>query len=323
MKSGLELYGLCCLSALGAMFLSASWGGVLVAWISELSAWMKKIIFRDKYAQQVTRLSLWAMVLGWAFLSGALVWAERIVPQWREGMGQVSLKTILYPGILFLCGFILLLGYLSLWKILRKKKPFHLILGFLSLLSIWVGVYSLFNAKMRLLFDTTVQDVSKSQVWKFFLLPVPVLNSWLFFGHILFLALGSSGLLGLLYLLVRRKRDDFGRDYYRYAISFAGKWSVSYAFQLIVLIGVLVVFTNMSQTVLREPLVLIPFVVSCLCYLIPVWLLIRIIQNDTPLRLKGTMIVSVILSWLALSACSVVYLNIFQRDLMPKVFLGF
>ncbi len=44
---------------------------------------------------------------------------------------------------------------------------------------------------------------------------------------LLFLAVASGGGLALLWLVLRRKRDDFGRDYYTFAAKWCGKWAAA------------------------------------------------------------------------------------------------
>ncbi len=320
MYIGIEIVCLCLLSALAAMCLSASWGGVFIAWVNELSARRKKNIFRDKYAQQITRLSLYSILLGSIIVAGMLPLTIRVVQQLDRLIWQFSWKASLYPGIFLLFGFFLLLFYFFLWKKLRKKKAFHLSIGFLSMISIWIGGYWLFNLKMGLIFGSYPEHIPGSEVWKISWLPVKEIEWWIFLGHLLLLAIGSSGLLGLIFLLLRRKKDDFGRDYYRYAIPLSAKWSLPFSLQVIPMILLLFLCFTPVQGSIVELTLIISTIISILCFLLPVWLLVNVFRNEAPLRLKGTIILSIILSWIALAGCSFLYLGIFEAELVQKAF---
>jgi len=319
MNTGIEIFCLCLFGALVAIILSTSWGSILVAWISELSAWKNKNVFRDKFAQQITRLSIWSLIWGVVLMFGIIHLTIQVVPQWGRLITNLPGKALLYPSLLLSSGLLLILFYLLLWKKMKKKKPWHLGLGLLSMLSLWAGVYSFFNIKMGLI-SGYPQIVPTPGLWRICWLPVLSTKWLLFLGHFLLLALGGSGLLGLLFLLLRRKKDNFGRDYYRYAVPLAAKWALPFALQVIPMILALFLYFRPDKSPIAIELIFITTIISCLCFLFPIWLLIKVVQHDTPLRLKGTMILSVIMSWIALSGCSFIYLCLFQVDLVQKAF---
>jgi hypothetical protein len=95
------------------------------------------------------------------------------------------------------------------------------------------------------------------------------------------------------YLILRRNKDDFGRDYYRFALPQAARWGLALLAPAAIAVGWLG-FRGMIWT----PLLGASMAVAGGAALIGVWLNARAIRSHHPLRLKGGALTACLLAWI-------------------------
>lgn len=116
--------------------------------------------------------------------------------------------------------------------------------------------------------------------------------------------------LSCAYLVIRRNKDDFGRDYYNFSLKLAARWATIPTVGFLACQGWL--FATLPATsktlVMGTPLGIIwaaGVALGLLCAII--WLLIA--RSDSPLRMKGLSFVAVILMWLMHAMIGTLFVN--------------
>ncbi|WP_462324551.1 hypothetical protein [Desulfoplanes sp.] len=282
------------LAALVFFVFAGFWGTFIIAFVCEIAGRMNKRIFLDKLAMQMARLGTLIHIGTWlglgALTLGLLYTQTDIVVPLREHP-RVLLATL---G-LALIGTGVLITYFATWKRLRKeKKPVHMAIGLVGLVLtkplFWIPALAVRSLALG----------EQGPIWP----SIPPIGSMLWAVGIqwAFLAISMSAVLGSIYLLFRRNRDDFGRDYYKFALPVCAKWALFPFF------GVLI--TCMWISLLAQSSVEIPGSTALTTALatraasiilcVGIWLLIM--KSATPLRYKGMVFVSGLLSWVFLLA---------------------
>lgn len=274
-----------------------AFGSPIVAFLGEVAAKTKSRVFYDKYGQQTASMGgilLMVLLVVEAILIGTLF--AKYPQQIEEFKTQIALfNPVLISGITFL---VLGLPYLLLWKKMRNAKGLHMTLGFGTLLSV-VAMMGL-GIPAKLNFSLSGQE-SNPEILSI-VLPMTVM-------YTLFIMV-VAGAMSCGWLVLRRNKDDFGRDYYNFALKTAARWS------FIPMIGTLVcqgwMFTALPETmktlVTGTPLGLVWAVgagVGLICAIL--WLLIA--RSESPLQLKGLTFLNIILLWLMHTANVVLFVN--------------
>ena len=151
----------------------------------------------------------------------------------------------LYQAGLYLSAGLLLGGTIiwtvvvAAWKPLRGWPVLHGFLAFLTGSSLaCLPIIGLILGRVALQ-GTELPQENDLQTLIGLLLPSASDPFWLYFGLIHFLEVASAGALGLFWLLVRRKIDDFGRDYYVFAANWCGEWAAWGGWFSLIMAGVL------------------------------------------------------------------------------------
>lgn len=288
---------------LASLALAMLWGGSAIACISELMGWFSGNKLLDKFALQVGRMSLWGLILllccGLALPADGMYGPVAGV-QWKEAVAAWPLR--LWMGWFVFLGagaFLQLITTVS-WNALKKRwKGLHLLLSCLTLLMFaalsWSGVNGVFLSMAEAGAEGAGRNVSM-MLW-----PPQAALVWPVFACCLFLCLGGAGITGGMYLVRRRDKDDFGRDYYQKALPRSAKWGLFFGVQLLV-IAQLVFFNRperLDQALQADMLLVGLGVVLCFC--LQTLLVFILSRSSTPLRMKASMIVSGILAWFAQS----------------------
>lgn len=149
----------------------------------------------------------------------------------------------LFPGLCLIMGGLLAGGFLfwgicvRAWKNIRPHSFLLWLIGFCGWLCLVpIPLAGLLLARL----DPTQLDPAQTDTMLFrnwehipqLVQPIIVgaIDEPLFIlkaAGLLFLAGASGGGLALLWLVLRRKRDDFGRDYYTFAAKWCGKWAAA------------------------------------------------------------------------------------------------
>ena len=279
-------------TALGLMLLGCSFGVPALALLSELAGMVRQKVFMDKFARQSARFGL---LFIYSILIGvAAAWAMSI--HHLENSGAWIKYDIFWDFSLLLCllAAILFSLYYFLWNKLKKFKVFHLFLGALAVLSMKIFLVLLFWAAFRELMIVPEVIPEADSIF----LPIT--------AQIFIISLWGGACLSLVYLLIRRNRDDFGRDYYRYALGFGAKWAVFFtvASPLTCIWLYLVMDNGFDFTYIA-----VPGAIYLLALILTVLVLWRIIRSDQPLRNKAAIGLCPVLVWVVLVFRLVSYLE--------------
>ncbi len=302
------------------LLVMATGGTPLVALVAERLGIAQKRVFLDKFASQITTMGVilglsslpfaagvWFMGWGGSWLVLYLKDPNLPLPPFSLALaGQASLLTAGFY-VLTLC---LLLLYKFTWKSLSKSKTLHSLLGILATLA-GFGTLFLFVLvqRMKVLFpDVHPADQDLSQFFTSLVNEGGNSAFWPLFGVSVGIIIVSAAALGLVYMVLRRKKDDYGRDYYNYGLKHCATWAVSGATICLALGGwvAAVMFPELLHLELGAPKVhlfaigLLCMVIACIC-----WGLVR--GSQTPLRHKPAIFLGATLLLAALH-CQVVSL---------------
>ncbi|MGM0424117.1 MAG: hypothetical protein ACQEQX_04230, partial [Thermodesulfobacteriota bacterium] len=293
----------CAVLALGGMLLGAFCAAPLIAAISQIQARLKGLRLLDNFALQICRMGLACLVL---YILFCLALAAYLLQLPLEFWPQVFNTQAVYPPLAGLLWGGAILGLLVLyWKSLKQQKWLRLTLALLSALGFWFFVLSSLNLKLWVL-KLPVEASATSPSWQQLLLPEQPYLFWSLLGQFLCLALGACGLGAMLYFLLRRTKEDFGRDYYRFAQHLAAKWSLVFILQIP--FWALVFFRlrpwqKLLQNTLEQFLV-----AGALLFLVAgIALGLRLLRSQHPMRLKLSPVGCALLAWLGWSCLCLSY----------------
>lgn len=198
---------LCALAGLPFMALTA-----------EVLGHMRQRSCYNKGARQLAGL---ACILAWlcTLCAGLLGWTRLESAAQYPAIVQGYMVWLLFLATASLCVSL----YFALWKSLRQWPIFHqclaLLAGCLASISLYAGL-SLLDVECRI--DQGLPPLT--EVWALF---VPQNNSalWNVLYYLPPLALGLAAGMGAVWLLLRRKRDDYGRDHYTVMLTWCATWA--------------------------------------------------------------------------------------------------
>jgi len=222
-------------------FILAALATPLLGAVTESAYVLRHKSFYDKCALQITQTAF-AIGMFTFFTLGAVVayyvivlqpetaGVASVVPAPGEDAGlPIRLWAHLGPMLFFLPplkGLILLFAYLTSWSFLKKHRTIHLLIGWSAALStlgvLFCGLLLAVNIESPLLFVFLLNS------------PLPALQALLidFFSSpympLIYLALVCTGLaagagLAQLWLIMRRFKADYGRDYYAFAMRYCAR----------------------------------------------------------------------------------------------------
>ncbi len=270
-------------TALAVMLLGCAFGVPALAILSEIAGIVRQKVFMDKFARQAARLGLlfiFSVLLG---VAGA--WAISI--GYLENSGVWIKYDKFWDFSLYLCviGLVLHGLYYFLWDKLRRIKAFHLFLGALGAVAMILFLALMFWAVYR---ELMILPEIFPQPDSIFL---PML------AQTFLLIVSASAVLTMLYLLLRRNRDDFGRDYYRFALSFAARWALFFAvISPVTCVWLFLVMDkgfDMTYTALPGGI----FALSLIVLALVLW---RLIRSSQPMRNKAAISLCPLLIWVIL-----------------------
>ncbi len=283
----------------------ASLGAPLVAVLAEMRGQATKKAFLDKFGQHLASMGLQFFglcVLVW--LAGAgLAWL-RFPEALAKAHGPGSPLFVLY-GILAAAG-LMQLSYRLAWGM---KKTAHMALGIASATcSIAAGI--MITASLRGF--TPLLSLSEAASSLPALLLPGNAAYYAFQGLYLTLALAYAGCAGLLFLLLRRNRDNFGRDYYAFSMRMAARVAGIAGMTALILeaTGLMALEPAMRTLVTTSESGLL-WIASAVLLLVCSGLWLAVARSGAPLRLKGLMVGSGVLVWLSHSLLLTVSVNLF------------
>jgi hypothetical protein len=289
-----------------------------------LSGWASGKVFAGKLSKQLAEFGI--LVLGlWLLLVSARfgLWAAAWWPAGEVAQGFYALFFDI-PGPLVLLSTLVSIALVWLWQRSKQMTRVHLALGAVCVF-VWSATLAAFVAgALHRLDNLTVE--TRLSLDKFAAAMTTPL-AWLAWGQLFSLALAAGAGFGLLYLLARRNKEDYGRDYYCWSVKHCAWWAllagivhvnwVKAVFWYGVLArqertdlagadwisGVIQAFAGHEATPVLA-LALSLGLAACLC-------LIPVLRTQTPLRMKGWILLHAGLFVLSVAAVCRMYGDLF------------
>ena len=305
------------LLALLLLFTAGIWGTYIIAFACEIAGKITRRVFLDKFALQMARLGALIHIAFWP----ALGWCSfKLLQNGGNLLPIVHDNKPIFLGTLglSLAGTILILIYFGTWKVLKKnRKPLHILIGAIGLLCMkplfWIPII----AARALAMDLNVPLVQA----------IPPLDSilWPMGLQWAFLSLSLAGVLGLVYLLLRRNRDDFGRDYYKYALPVCARWALFPFIVILPLCGWLYVLIAPQVDITASLPLMASLALRAFSLLFAALLWLIIMRSPNPLRLKGVILTSAFLTWtflLGTLGAFVEIIGLYSGLFTPRTFIA-
>ncbi|SDN67375.1 hypothetical protein SAMN04488516_104104 [Desulfonauticus submarinus] len=221
----------------------------------------------DKLSNQLARL-------GFIFLSAITLSIAIIclVP----GFQDTAFKSFfIFKQTFLICiatAFLLSVAYIFSWKALKNLKILHILLGFSSLAS-----YKIFLSGIFLILFNLALPQPKL---------LPPLHSLFYpiLGQLFILSFVFAISVAWPYLILRRNKDDFGRDYYRFAIKHLSKWNL-------IMLGASFIPCTIIFLMLKEKFLFSPLLGPASMIILGMGLLailsVILLKQNQPLRYKA------------------------------------
>jgi hypothetical protein len=275
-----------CGVVLSATALLAFAGALTLCVTSKILAVRRRQVFHDKCARQ---MALLGMTLGWLLLVASRVWIHYAAGATGPAGSPLSLSLEAAWGTGAVAVLCISVAY-ALWPTLSKRPWCAMALAGLAALT---GCAStLFSLGCARLVAGSVPGTEDAAILTAKL--VPMFGTA--YGNAVLTAIplmgGLAGAAGAVWLLLRRRADDFGRDYYAAMIPWCATWSRN---AWGVLWGLLLVLRGRDLWVLSRMTPLTPETAMLetarlLLWLIPFLLWTFVCRSSAPLRLKGLMV---------------------------------
>lgn len=300
-------------SGLVLLFVLAALCTPLLGLVTEFVYTAKRKVFYDKCALQISQSALAVGLFITLVLTGGAVTAMfQVQPEMLEPPLVWRPLAVLAPPLAALT---LLTLYLASWQLLKKVRPVHLFLGLLPALLflavLFSGMLLLVNIQQPMLFTLLWNDplaVSLVLCKDFLLSP----QLWAMLGYLFCTGVASGAGLAQLWLIFRRNKADYGRDYYTFAMHYCARFALVFTVFATGLAGGL--YWLLRQAVppeLTQPhdpgiLVIAAALPLCCCIL---WLVIG--KSETPLRHKPGAFFACLFFYVALCAQILMLLTTF------------
>lgn len=288
-----------------------------LAALTESAYTLRRKIFYDKCALQITQAALTLGLLLFSVAGGSglfFLYRQRPelfqpVPQWD------GLLPYVLPCALPLAALLLLALYLATWNVLKKLRPLHIFLGLcaaLFCLAVLFGGFLFLSALqepfLSLIFRAAPLTVVQALLLDF--LDSPAM--WLSLAYLFSFGLAACGSLSQIWLIARRARADYGRDYYVFAMHYCARIALIFTLAASALAGA--IFWRLRQSVppelgqAQDPgILLIAAGLPLSCCLL--WLCM--IKSDTPLRHKPGAFFAFLFLFIALCAHLMLFFSAF------------
>lgn len=186
---------------------------------AKIRAIMQRRATFDNCARQLAFL---ALILGWALLTGSRIWlylTGRSSPEYANPADFI----LELSWILLSIGVLLESVYYILWRLLKKMSALHCTLGVISAIQ---NCLALFAIILSIRYLKAASLAATAQNGLAYLLPASFYSPfWEAVVYILPLIFALGAAYANIWLLVRRRRDDFGRDYYNSMLIWCCSWA--------------------------------------------------------------------------------------------------
>lgn len=307
------------LAAMGLLLflLLAALCSPFVATLTEIAYKTRKKVFYDKCALQISQAGFGLGASLFVVVGGCLAFFVcrqhpellQWPPQWE------ALLPYLFPYAPPLAALLLFLFYLSSWNALKKLRSLHIPLGLLTALSCLglLFISLLLLGTMQEPFLTLILWTAPLTVLQGLLLDFaenPLM--WLSLVYAFVFGLAACGALSQLWLILRREKADYGRDYYVFAMHCCARIALIFTIMASFLAGN--IFWVLRQSIPVDlaqsqdlGILLIAGGLPLSCCLL--WLCI--IKSDTPLRHKPGAFFACLFLFIALCAHLMLFFSTF------------
>ncbi len=294
-----ELYILTAVSALACLPLSLALAaaGLPLTSASLLFSPPKRVkIFRDKYGQQTATFCLLAGMAACLGLAGGLAALRALLPGAAAFWLDMPVPLYVMAGGVLVCGG-LAAAYRALWQSMKDNRPAHAALGLGATLCGWALGYC-----FVVFFRHFVVSASQPEADPALFLPPLASYAWFLLPQALLLSLGMAGAWAATYLIYRREKDDFGRDYYGYSLKLACRWALlGCAAALAVQAAMAVSLWPLVRDLPIRPVFFWSQAASCAATLLACALWVMVARSQNPMRLKLHCFAGCALAWLGLT----------------------
>ena len=264
----------------------------LLAVATESAYAFRKKAFYDKCALQISQTGFGLALLSFLIVGGSasLVVSRQHPELFQMPLQWMALKPYVLPYAPPLAALLLLTLYLCTWNALKKLRAPHIFLGLCAavlclaiLVASYLALSSIQEPVISLIFWTAPLGVAQALLLD--LIESPALCLGLTYA--VAFGLAACGSLAQLWLILRRNRADYGRDYYVFAMHYCARVSLIFTLAASALAGGLFwLMLNSVPPELSQPqdpgILLISGGLPLSCCLL--WLCM--IKSDTPLRHK-------------------------------------
>ena len=257
---------------------------------------------RSMYDRAARQLATCSLVLGWLLLIGTRVWiffkSEGYVPQSFLGT-VIELSWGIY-GLAVITSTI----HFAVWKPLSAHKLLHAALAFFSSVNALFSLFGLMGA-LRLISAVSLPNADQltlHDLFNYAIIPSPLVSATIL---ILPLGIAMSAPTAIVWLVIRRSRDDFGRDYYAVMTRFCARWgAVCWTFMTLLFLGQaaleILPLLHGADLAMDGATQILAFVKPALEVLFP--LLVAVIffcagRAEIPMRLKPWLVLAFLLSF--------------------------
>lgn len=316
-------------AGLALFFILAALATPVLGVLTESIYVARRKVFYDKCAMQITQASFCIGLFILLTLAGAAAYlvfhlrpdlaGNALVPSTPENAGLLpqiwSMLGHMSFFILPATGLFLQLLYLLSWGLLKKVRPAHLLLGWasalfmLALLFCALPLVANFQSPLLLVFLlNNPLPVFHSLLIDFFSSPLLPLM----FGALLCTGLAAGTGFSQLWLIMRRFKADYGRDYYAFAMRYCARWALIFTLAATLLgCAAFQLLRTLTPVELTQPqdigIAAIALGLPLCCCLL--WLSIS--KSETPLRHKPGAFFACVFLFIALCAQLLILISTF------------
>jgi len=276
---------------------------------------VRRKAFHDKCALQISQSALAVgLFILIVLVGGAAAAVYQLQPELLEPPLVWRPLIFLSPPLAALA---LLILYLASWRLLKKVRVLHVFFGLLPALLflavLFCGLLLLANMQQPMLFTLLWNDpLAVAIVLVEDFLQTPQL--WALFGYLFCTGLAAGGALAQIWLILRRHKADYGRDYYTFAMHYCARFALAFTVFATGLAGGVYWLLRQSVPVeLSQPhdpgiLLIAAALPLCSCIL---WLVIG--NSETPLRHKPGVFFACFFLYIALCAQILMLMTTFPQ----------
>ncbi len=317
------VFGELLLFAFVASLVFAAVGAPFVAATSEWAGKAKKKVFLDKNGQH---LAFMGMVFGLCTLPFTLAaWVQTWAGEWllfHFGEADFSFNSLMHELLtpvsllllgLYLVALLLLVFYWSNWKAMKKQKGVHILMGMIAAFAAWDTLFLVMITQRTIQKYSNVFFADQSLPTFYSSIHAIPMNSelWPAIGLLFLFSLSAAGAYGLQFILMRRKKDDYGRDYYTFALKNTAKWALFPTLPQFVILGwffMLRVPLSAASDFSNPVALFLYAAAACLLLAVICWTIIA--RSATPLRAKPLVFLGGLFLIVALTCESLALLTI-------------